>query len=81
MDAARTLAELDSDAAQVLAPALKDPDHWVRRRALVYLLQVSNDETAYGSAARELLQDKNPNVRLAAADLLGREGWTSCGHQ
>ncbi|WP_405691097.1 HEAT repeat domain-containing protein [Streptomyces sp. NBC_00057] len=81
MDAARTLAELYSDAAQVLAPALKDPDHRVRRRALVHLLQVSNDETTYGAAARELLQDENPNVRMAAADLLGRAGWTSCGHQ
>ena len=81
MDAAQTLAELDSDAAQVLASALKDPDHWVRRRALVYLLQVSDDETTYGSTARELLQDENPNVRMAAADLLGRAGWTSYGHQ
>nr|WSX53751.1 HEAT repeat domain-containing protein [Streptomyces sp. NBC_00974] len=81
MDAARTLAELDGEAAQVLASALKDSDPWVRRRALVYLLQVSNDETTHGSAARELLQDKNPNVRMAAADLLGRAGWRSCGHQ
>ncbi|MEU6236733.1 HEAT repeat domain-containing protein [Kitasatospora sp. NPDC047058] len=81
MDAARTLAELDSDAARVLASALTDPDHWVRRRALVHLLQVSNDETTYGSAARELLQDENPNVRMVAADLLGRAGWTSCGQQ
>ncbi|WP_334496027.1 HEAT repeat domain-containing protein [Streptomyces sp. B21-102] len=81
MDAARTLAELDGDAAEVLASALKDPDHWVRRRALVCLLQVSNDETAYGSTARELLQDENPNVRMAAADLLARAGWTSSGHR
>ncbi|MEV6600742.1 HEAT repeat domain-containing protein [Actinoplanes sp. NPDC051346] len=80
MDAARTLAELDSGAARVLASALKDPDHWVRRRALVYLLQVSNDETAYGSAARELLRDESPNVRMTAADLLERAGWTSREH-
>lgn len=79
MDAARTLAELDSRAAQVLASALKDPDHWVRRRALVYLLQVSNDQTTYGSAARALLRDENPNVRMAAADLLDRAGWISGG--
>ncbi|MDX3798551.1 HEAT repeat domain-containing protein [Streptomyces sp. AK04-3B] len=81
MDAVRTLAELDGDAAGVLASALKDPDHWVRRRALVYLLQVSDDEAAYGATARELLQDENPNVRMAAADLLARAGWTSCGHR
>ncbi|MFK0049979.1 HEAT repeat domain-containing protein [Streptomyces sp. NPDC090741] len=81
MDAARTLTELDSDAAaQVLASALRDPDHWVRRRALVHLLQVTNDETAYGAAARELLQDENPNVRMAATDLLGRAGWSSHGN-
>ncbi|WP_161789929.1 HEAT repeat domain-containing protein [Streptacidiphilus neutrinimicus] len=77
MDAARTPAELDSEAAQVLATTLKDPDHWVRRRALVYLLQVSNAEATYGPAARELLRDENPNVRMAAANLLGRAGWTS----
>ncbi|MFJ3205888.1 HEAT repeat domain-containing protein [Streptomyces sp. NPDC086989] len=81
MDAARTLAELDSEAAPVLASALKDPDHWVRRRALVHLLQVSNDETTYGAAARELLQDENPNVRMAATSLLHRAGWTSCEHR
>ncbi|WP_221329708.1 HEAT repeat domain-containing protein [Actinoplanes sp. L3-i22] len=77
MDAARTLAELDSGAAPVLASALKDPDHWVRRRALVHLLQVSNDENTHGPAARELLQDENPYVRMAAADLLDRAGWMS----
>lgn len=81
MDAARILAELDSEAAQVLVSALKDRDHWVRRRALVHLLRVSNDEATYGSAARELLRDENPNVRIAAADLLGRAGWTSCVRQ
>lgn len=76
MDAARTLAELDRGAAaQVLASALRDPDHWVRRRALVHLLQVTDDESTYGAAARELLQDENPNVRMAATNLIGRAGW------
>ncbi|MFF3621533.1 HEAT repeat domain-containing protein [Streptomyces sp. NPDC002467] len=77
MEAAKTLAELYSGSAEALAQALSDPDHWVRRRALVYLLQVTHDEPAYGSAARALLHDENPNVRMAAADLLGRAGWAS----
>ncbi|MFG2986412.1 HEAT repeat domain-containing protein [Streptomyces sp. NPDC048258] len=77
MDAAKTLADLYSGAAEALAQALRDPDHWVRRRAMVYLLQVTDDEPAYGSAARALLNDENLNVRLAAADLLGRAGWAS----
>ncbi|MBL7257829.1 HEAT repeat domain-containing protein [Paractinoplanes lichenicola] len=75
MDAIRTLAELDAGAAPVLASALKDPDSLVRRRALVHLLRVSDDETTYGPAARELLRDEHPNVRMAAADLLTRAGW------
>ncbi|MGW3656658.1 HEAT repeat domain-containing protein [Streptomyces sp. NPDC005151] len=77
MEAAKTLADLYRGAAAALAQALSDPDHWVRRRAMVYLLQVTDDEAAYGSAARALLHDENPNVRMAAADLLGRAGWAS----
>ncbi|MFD9376964.1 HEAT repeat domain-containing protein [Streptomyces sp. NPDC059999] len=77
MEAAKTLADLYSGAAEALVQALSDPDHWVRRRAMVYLLQVTDDEPAYGSAARALLHDENHNVRMAAADLLGRAGWMS----
>ncbi|WP_406096192.1 HEAT repeat domain-containing protein [Streptomyces sp. NBC_01013] len=75
MEAAKTLADLYGGAAGALARALGDPDHWVRRRALVRLLEVTDDERAYGSAARALLHDENPNVRMAATDLLGRAGW------
>ncbi|MFF1420299.1 HEAT repeat domain-containing protein [Streptomyces sp. NPDC058280] len=77
MEAAKTLADRDAGAAESLARALSDQDHWVRRRAMVYLLQVTDDEPAYGSAARALLHDENPNVRMAAANLLGRAGWAS----
>ncbi|MEU9089901.1 HEAT repeat domain-containing protein [Streptomyces sp. NPDC048428] len=77
MEAAKTLADLYTGVADALAQALSDPDHWVRRRALVHLLRVTDDEPAYGSAARALLHDENPNVRMAAADILGRAGWAS----
>ncbi|MGW6982008.1 HEAT repeat domain-containing protein [Streptomyces sp. NPDC054932] len=77
MEAAKTLADLYGGAAEPLAQALSDPDHWVRRRAMVYLLQVTDDEPTYGAAARALLHDENHNVRMAAADLLGRAGWTT----
>ncbi|MFI7363220.1 HEAT repeat domain-containing protein [Streptomyces sp. NPDC050149] len=75
MEAARTVADLYEGPADALARALSDPDHWVRRRALVHLLQVTDDKRAYGPAARALLHDEHPNVRMAAAGLLGRAGW------